>query len=110
MKREILCANCNRETSILKAKYLTFEDIEEMGGVISLPLPISEQVKKVGGEARMQLQCDLCNRTIEKGEYCVAISIIGHGQQYAHWESHYISILRRERVNENVSTRFHKEA
>jgi len=93
MKREILCANCNRETSILKAKYLTFDDIEEAGGVISLPPSIPEEIKKVGGEARMQLQCDLCNRTIEKGEYCVARSIIAHGQVYTPWEVQYISIL-----------------
>ncbi len=96
MKREILCVNCNRETSILKAKYLTFDDIEEAGGVVSLPPLIPEQIKKVGGEARMQLRCDLCNRIIEKGEYCVARSIIGYAQIYTPWESQYINILKSE--------------
>ena len=92
MKREILCVDCSRETSIIKPEDLLIyaEDVEKAGGVITLPLPIPEQVKKLGGEAFVQLRCDLCNRTIEKGEWCIARSIIGYGQTYTPWESQYI--------------------
>lgn len=92
MKQEILCVECSRESSIIKTEDLliTAEDVEKAGGVITLPLPIPEQVKKLGGETLVQIRCDLCNRLIEKGEYCVARSIIGYGQTYTPWESQYI--------------------
>ena len=92
MKQEILCVECNRETSVIKPEDLkiTAEDVEKAGGVITLPLPIPEEVKKSFGKARMQLRCDLCNKVIEKGEVCFVRSIISHGQTYAPWESEYI--------------------
>lgn len=92
MKREILCVECSRETSIIKPEDLeiTTEDVEKAGGVITLPLPIPEEVKKVFGEALDQFCCDFCNRIIEKGEYCVARSIIGYGQIYEPWEHDYV--------------------
>ena len=94
MKREILCSDCNRESSVLKPEDLkiTAKDVEKAGGVIELPLPIPEEVKKKGGNALKTFRCDLCNRVIEKGEYCIARSIIGYGQHYISWESDYIEV------------------
>jgi len=95
MKREILCSDCNKETSVIKLEDLliTTEDVEKAGGVIELPLPIPEEIKKKGGIAFRTLRCDLCNRIIEKGEYCIARSIIGYRQIYTPWESDYIEVM-----------------
>ena len=94
MKQEILCVECNRETSVIKPEDLliTAEDVEKAGGAVSLPLPIPEENKKKGGNALRTFRCDLCNRVIEKGEYCIARSIIGYGQTYTPWESDYIEV------------------
>jgi ribosomal protein S27E len=92
MKREILCIDCNRETSVIKAKdmRITAEDIEKEGGSILLPPLLPEEIKKVFGSASNVFCCDLCNRIIEKGERCVARSIIGYGQIYKPWEHNYV--------------------
>ena len=92
MKQEILCMDCNRETSVIKTEDLiiTAEDVENAGGAITLPLPIPEEIKKVSGNALKTFRCDLCNCIIEKGEQCVARSIIGYGQTYALWEHDYV--------------------
>jgi len=92
MKKEILCIDCNRETSGINLRNLliTAEDVEEAGGAIISPPPIPEEVRKVGGKALIQLRCDICNRVIEEGEYCVARSTIGYGQTYSPWELKYI--------------------
>ena len=92
MKREVLCVDCSRETSVIKPEDLeiTVDDVEKAGGSICLPLPIHEEVKKVSGEAITQFRCDLCNRLIEKGEYCIARSIIGYGQIYRPWEHDFV--------------------
>ena len=96
MKQEILCVDCSRETGMIKTEDLeiTAEDVEKAGGVIILPLPIPEQVKKLGGEALMQLRCDVCNRLIERGEHCITRSIIGYEQTYTPWESQYIETFQ----------------
>jgi hypothetical protein len=92
MKQEILCMDCNRETSVIKAEELiiTAEDVENAGGVITLPLPIPEDIRKVSGNALDMFHCDLCNSIIEKGEYCVARSIVGYGQTYKPWEHNFV--------------------
>ena len=92
MKQEILCMDCNRETSVIKTEDLiiTAEDVENAGGAITLPLPIPEDIKKVSGNALKTFRCDLCNCIIEKGEYCVARSIIGYKQIYKPWEHDYV--------------------
>ncbi|MCK4526288.1 hypothetical protein KAW18_02855 [candidate division WOR-3 bacterium] len=92
MKQEILCVECSRETGMIKTEDLriTAEDVEEAGGVIVLPIPLPEEKRKVYGEALEQFHCDLCNHKIEKGEECVARSIIGYGQVYKPWEHNYV--------------------
>ena len=92
MKQQILCLDCNRETSVIKPEDLiiTDKDVENAGGVIVLPLPIPEEIKKVSGNALDTFYCDLCNVIIEKGKYCVARSIIGYGQVYKPWEHNYV--------------------
>ena len=92
MKREILCVECSRKTAKIKTRdlYITAEDVEKAGGAFELPLPIPEDVKKVSGNALDTFHCDLCNVIIEKGEYCVARSIIGNGQIYTPWEHDYV--------------------
>ena len=92
MKQEILCVDCNRETSVIKPEDLEIssEDVEKAGGTIYLPIPLPEEIRKVYGEALEQFRCDLCNKVIEKGERCVARSIIGYGQIYKPWERDYV--------------------
>ena len=92
MKQEILCMDCSRETSVIKPDDLiiTEKDVENAGGVIMLPLPIPEEIKKVSGNALDTFHCDLCNVIIEKGKYCVPRSIIGYRQTYVPWEHNYV--------------------
>ena len=92
MKREIICSDCNIETRGIKPKDLLInnEDVENAGGLVLLPVPLPEEIKKVYGRALTQLHCDLCNGIIEKGEYCVARSIIGYKQNYIPWEFQFI--------------------
>ena len=92
MKQEILCSDCNKEVSVIKPEDLeiTSEDVEKAGGTIYLPIPLPEEIRKVYGEALEQFRCDLCNKVIEKGESCVARSIIGYRQTYVPWEHNYV--------------------
>ena len=92
MKQEILCLDCNREVSVIKLEELgiTLDDVENAGGILYLPIPIPEEIKKVYSEALEQFRCDLCNCIIEKGESCVARSIIGYEQTYVPWEHNYV--------------------
>lgn len=86
MKREIRCTEC-------EPKPLDLKIVEIEGRSYIVDLYPGEHQKVVRGKSiRNKLLCDYCNKTISKGDDCLAISIWADygGGPYYEWEGGYV--------------------
>lgn len=79
MKRQIICKKCNKKHPRLFAT--------------GAPYP-GEHIKNVKGRAIRRYRCDFCNKEIEEGVKCHAVSFWAeHGRhRYYEWEQEFITV------------------